>query len=63
MEQSISILDGLHTYWENILYIEWPNNLTKKIVLLLVKIYFNADYTHHLEVVIKFFELTANKIL
>jgi hypothetical protein len=64
LKKAISILDGLYSYWEDIIGpAQWPNNIEKNILLLLLKIYFETDYISDTTEIIEYFELSPNEIL
>jgi hypothetical protein len=47
MQKAISILGGIHLYWENIFGpANWSHDIEKNILLLILKIYFETDYIH-----------------
>jgi hypothetical protein len=57
LKKAISILDGLYSYWEDIIGpAKWPNNIEKNILLLLLKIYFETDYIPNNTDIIEYFE-------
>jgi len=64
LKTAIIILDGLNTYWENVLPpIRWPNHIINNILLLLIKIYFTTDLFPDANEVIDHFELPADDII
>jgi hypothetical protein len=64
MQKAISILGGIHLYWENIFGpANWSHDIEKNILLLILKIYFETDYIHDISDIIDYFELTPDKIL
>jgi hypothetical protein len=56
MQKAISILGGIHLYWENVV---GPANLShdleKNILLLILKIYFETDYINGISDIIDYF--------
>jgi hypothetical protein len=64
LKKAINILDGLYSYWEYIIGpANWPNNIEKNILLLILKIYFETDYISNNTDIIEYFELSPNEIL
>ncbi|MFN9982694.1 MAG: hypothetical protein ACK53Y_22385, partial [bacterium] len=64
MQRAIIILDGLYTYWKNILDpIQWPSTIENHPILFLVKIYFDENTNPDINELIKYFELSPSEIL
>ena len=64
MKTAISILNGLYTYWEDIVGpANWPNDVKTNVLLLILKIYFETDYISNSPDITKFFEMSTNEIL
>jgi len=64
MKTAIVILEGLYSYWEDIIGLaHWPDEIERYILLLLLKIYFETDYISDIEEIIAYFELPPNDIL
>ncbi len=64
LKTAIIILDGLNTYWENVLPpIRWPNHIINNILLLLIKIYFTTDLFPDANEVVDHFELPADDVI
>jgi hypothetical protein len=64
MQRALVILDGLYTYWKNILDpIHWPSPIENNPILFLIKIYFNEDSNPDITELINFFELSSSEIL
>jgi len=64
LEKALHILDGLRTYWEDILYpIQWPEEVKNQPLLLLILIYFNTELIKESNQIINFLELSKEEIL
>jgi hypothetical protein len=64
MQRAIILLDGLYTYWKNILDpIDWPSQIENNPILFLTKIYFNEDFNPDINELINYFELSSSEIL
>jgi hypothetical protein len=64
MQRAIILLDGLYTYWKNILEpIKWPPEIETNPILFLIKIYFNENFNADIEKIINYFELSSSEIL
>jgi len=64
LKKALSILDGLQSYWTDILKpIDWPNNLKKHNLLLLTKIFFTTDFYSNIDTIVDFLELSSEDIM
>jgi hypothetical protein len=64
MQRAIILLDGLYTYWKNILDpINWPPQIEKNPILFLVRVYFNEDFNSDINELVNYFELSPSEIL
>jgi len=64
MQRAMIILDGLYTYWKNILDpIHRPSPIENNPILFLIKIYFNEESNPDINKLIKYFELSPPEIL
>jgi uncharacterized coiled-coil protein SlyX len=64
MKKAIKILDGLYSYWENIIGpAKWTNDIKTNILLLMLKIYIETDYIPNTIDVANFLEMPPNEIL
>ncbi len=64
MQRALVILDGLYTYWEEILEpLNWPSDITNNPILFLLKIYFNKDFNPDIKDILKYLELPPSDIL
>lgn len=63
LQKAITILDGLYTYWEEILGpMNWPTHVTQNPILFLIKLYFHTDFTPEIEKITQYFELDVHSI-
>jgi hypothetical protein len=64
MKQALSMLDGLHTYWSDIVgQNNWPQPIKDNLSLYLCKIYFDTNYIANINDVIEFLELPISDVL
>ena len=64
MQRALIILDGLYTYWDNILEpLNWPSHIKDNPLLFLLKIYFNKDINPDIDNIINYLELKTSEIL
>jgi hypothetical protein len=64
MKKAISILDGLYSYWENVIGpANWTNDIKTNIILLMLKIYLETDYIPNTIEIANFLEMPPNEIL
>jgi hypothetical protein len=64
MLKALNILEGIYTYWENIMEpINWPQNIQEYPILLLTKLYFNTDVNSDVNNIIDYLELSPPDIL
>jgi hypothetical protein len=64
MQRAIILLDGLYTYWKNILEpINWPPEIESNPILFLTKIYFNEYFNTDINMITNYFELSPSEIL
>jgi hypothetical protein len=64
MQRALVILDGLYTYWEEILEpLNWPSDITKNPILFLLKIFFSKDFNPDIKDILKYLELPPSDIL
>jgi hypothetical protein len=64
MKKAISILDGLYSYWENVIGpANSTNDIKTNILLLMLKIYLETDYIPNMTEITNFFEIPSNKSL
>jgi len=64
LKKALSILDGLQSYWTDILHpIDWPSDLKKQNLLLLTKIFFTTDFYPNIDDIIEFLELSPEEIM
>jgi hypothetical protein len=64
MKQALCMLDGLHTYWSEILgQINWPQPIKDNLLLYLCKIYFDTNYIANIDDIIEYLELPISDIL
>jgi hypothetical protein len=64
MKIAITILNGLYSYWEDVTGpANWPNDIKKNVLLLILKIYFETDYIPNTTKITDFFEIPPSEIL
>jgi hypothetical protein len=64
MKKTITILDGLFSYWSDVIGpANWSQTIGNNILLILLKIYFETEYIPDTSDILNYLEMTPNEIL